>query len=48
MRPRSPETPRTVWTGKSPDDAMRWVHEHTGFSFDEATKRQGYRLEPIP
>jgi hypothetical protein len=40
--------PRTVWVGKNPDDAMRWVLDHTPFSYNEATTRQGYRLEPIP
>ena len=40
--------PRTVWTGADPDDAMRWVLDHTPYSFHEATTRQGYRLEPIP
>jgi len=30
------------------NECFTWIHQNTGFSFSEATTRQGYIVEPVP
>ena len=29
------------------NECFKWIHDHTPFSFSEATTHQGYKIDPV-